>query len=161
VRDALTPTPGELYRDHISPTDHCSGDGSIAGGARGQECDSVAGPGPVKELGKMKNQSNVWEDASITLAEDIESVVEAIFDDLDGARFQCKSESGIDVMAHDPVKPTAPAGVLGILLDDELCVIEIVRRSPADDCREINVGDKLASVDGIPIKPNTHTKEQV
>ncbi len=100
-----------------------------------------------------KNQSVVrvedWEGEAITLAEEVESFVEDILDDLDGARFQCKS-LGIDVMSHDSIssKPISP-GVLGILLDDELCVIDIVRRSPADDCQTISVGDQLASVDGV------------
>ncbi len=104
-----------------------------------------------------------WEGESITLAHEVECVVEDILDDLDGARFQCKS-LGIDVLSHDPIspgiKPSSP-GVLGILLDDELCVIDIVRRSPADDCQTISVGDQLASVDGMSIQPKTHTKEQV
>ena len=139
-------------------------------------CLQSRGLGSGPDLGPMtqmlensfqrKNQSLVrvenWESESITLAEEVECIAEDILDDLDGARFQCNS-FGIDVMSHPispGIKPSSP-GVLGILLDDELCVIDIVRRSPADDCQAISVGDQLASVDGMSILPKTHTKEQV
>ena len=52
-------------------------------------------------------------------------------------------------------------GVLGIILDDDLTVMDMVRHSPAYNSLAIEVGDRLVSVAGVRVDNRTHSKEMV
>ena len=99
---------------------------------------------------------NDWDD----LSGEVERVVDTIFDEVESARLQCESEIGADLLTQKGVVLEQPPGVLGILIDDELTVIDVVPFSPADDSKEISFGDQLISVDNVPVL-GVVSKEQV
>ena len=114
----------------------------------------------VKTPAKMKlvkdEAKNDWDD----LSGEVERVVDTIFDEVESARLQCESEIGADLLTQKGVVLEQPPGVLGILIDDELTVIDVVPFSPADDSKEISFGDQLISVDNVPVL-GVVSKEQV
>jgi len=72
-------------------------------------------------------------------------------------------------LARDVIQTCSPGcsqsngdiGVLGIVIDDQLCVIDVVPFSPASENDIVQLNDKLVEVDGTKLHSPLCTKEEV